>query len=206
MPHQSLALRCRSRAAARARGGPWTFEAGRTLLLALCVAARGGAHVIHPLDARIAVTSRAQTAGAHPVAEAGVLGWLAGRTGPIAPWRASRLWPKRRQAGPIGSASAWSGTHSHRQPEWKGTLARLGIRRFQTNPAQGGGSSCNTHTPEGSRSAEFSPSCQLIWRALVVVSRSRDRGARQKRLEQDPRPSHPRYDTWLGSSASSSKR
>jgi len=45
-------------------------------------------------------------------------------------------------------ASAWSGRTRHRQPN-EGPRGRLGVRNFQTHPAQGQGASCNGAHPEG---------------------------------------------------------
>ena len=92
----------------------------------------------------------------------------------------------------------------------KATLARLGIRNFKPTLRKAADRLPTLHTPEG---VPLPPNILAelqrdMARLGFVVSQIREiEDARQKRLEQEPRPGHtPWFGSWLGWSASALKR
>jgi len=81
------------------------------------------------------------------------------------------------------------GTHAHRQPN-EGDPRPAGHSQLQTNPAQGGGASCNTAHAGGLPALPPNVSAELqrnMARLGFIVSQIKEiEAARQKRLEQEP--------------------
>src|SRR5271169_609436 len=123
------------------------FEAGRDgFWLARWLRAHGvEAHVIHPSSVAVsrehrrAKTDRLDT----ELLKRGVLGVAAWGTGPLHHGAHPDNCRRGRQAAQSGARVPGQGTHAHRQPD-EGNLRPAGHSQFQTNPAQGGGASCNT--------------------------------------------------------------
>src|SRR6266513_3179103 len=126
------------------------FEAGRDgFWLARWLAARGiEAHVIHASSVTVsqehrrAKTDRLDT----ELLKRGFLGWLRGERGPLHHGARPDHCRRGRQAAQPGGRVPGRGAHAHHQPN-EGHPGPAGHSQLQTNPAQGGGASCNTtHT------------------------------------------------------------
>src|ERR1700736_1205094 len=117
----------------------------RLLVGALAEGARGGGACDPSLECRrIAGTSSGEDRPTrHRVTEAGVLGVAAWGTGPLHHGAGANECRRGRQAAQSGARVPGQGTRAHRQPN-EGDPRPAGHSQLQTNPAQGGGASCNT--------------------------------------------------------------
>src|SRR6202045_1079527 len=126
------------------------FEAGRDgFWLARWLSARGvEAHVIHPSSVAVsrehrrAKTERLDT----ELLKRGFLGWLRGERGHCSMARVPTIAEEDAKRMPGG------GTHAHCEPD-KGHPGPAGHSQLQTNPAQGGRTSCNRAHPGGHAAA-----------------------------------------------------
>ena len=189
------------------------FEAGRDgFWLARWLRARGvEAHVIHPSSVAVsrehrrAKTDRLDT----ELLKRGFLGWLRGERGHCTMARVPTS-AEEDAKRPNRERECLVRERTRIVNRMKGTLARLGIRNFKPTLRKAAERLATLHTPEGSVlppnvSAELQ---RDMARLGFVVSQIKEiEGLVRNDWSKSPRPSHtPWYGSWLGSSASASKR